>query len=86
MVGGAFSPSGRRNSGFFNGTTEPAVLARSACRRSASGAPLAASRAGRGLVPAPRASTCTIKEGPAPQLPTPTRCPDLRRRQHAGPL
>jgi hypothetical protein len=29
MVGGAFSPSGRRNSGFFNAPTEPAVLARS---------------------------------------------------------
>jgi hypothetical protein len=28
-VGGSFSPSGRRNSGFFNAPTEPAVLARS---------------------------------------------------------
>ena len=29
MVGGTFSPSGRRSSGFFNAPTEPAVLARS---------------------------------------------------------
>jgi hypothetical protein len=29
MVGGHFSPSGRRNTGFFNAPTEPAVLARS---------------------------------------------------------
>ena len=30
MVGASFSPSGRRNSGFFTAPTEPAVLARSA--------------------------------------------------------
>ena len=40
MVGGAFSPSGRRNSGFFNAPTEPAVLARSGLPPQSAAAPL----------------------------------------------
>jgi len=42
MVGGTFSPSGRRNSGFFNAPTEPAVLARSGLPPPSGGVPLAA--------------------------------------------
>jgi hypothetical protein len=41
MVGGAFSPSGRRNSGFFNAPTEPAVLARSGLPPPSGAGPLA---------------------------------------------
>jgi len=40
MVGGTFSPSGRRNSGFFNAPTEPAVLARSGLPPPSAGVPL----------------------------------------------
>ncbi len=40
MVGGNFSPSGRRNSGFFNAQTEPAVLARSGLPPPSGGVPL----------------------------------------------
>jgi len=40
MVGGSFSPSGRRNSGFFNAPTEPAVLARSGLPPPSAGMPL----------------------------------------------
>ena len=40
MVGGAFSPSGRRNSGFFNAPTEPAVLARSGLPPQSAATPL----------------------------------------------
>jgi hypothetical protein len=42
MVGGAFSPSGRRTTGFFNAPTEPAVLARSGLPPPSGGAPLSA--------------------------------------------
>jgi hypothetical protein len=44
MVGGTFSPSGRRNSGFFNAPTEPAVLARSGLPPPSGGVPLDAQR------------------------------------------
>jgi hypothetical protein len=44
MVGGTFSPSGRRNSGFFNAPTEPAVLARSGLPPPSGGVPLNAQR------------------------------------------
>jgi hypothetical protein len=44
MVGGSFSPSGRRNSGFFNAPTEPAVLARSGLPPPSAGVPLDAQR------------------------------------------
>ena len=40
MVGGTFSPSGRRTSGFFNAPTEPAVLARSGLPPPSAEAPL----------------------------------------------
>ena len=40
MVGGAFGPSVRRNSGFFNAPTEPAVLARSGLPPPSSETPL----------------------------------------------
>jgi hypothetical protein len=42
MVGGSFSPSGRRTTGFFNAPTEPAVLARSGLSPPSSHVPLAA--------------------------------------------
>ena len=42
MVGGGFSPSGRRTTGFFNAPTEPAVLARSGLPPPSSNVPLAA--------------------------------------------
>jgi hypothetical protein len=41
MVGGSFSSSGRRTTGFFNAPTEPAVLARSGLPTSSGGEPLA---------------------------------------------
>jgi hypothetical protein len=41
MVGGSFSPSGRRTSGFFNAPTEPAVLARSGLPPPSGNGPLA---------------------------------------------
>jgi hypothetical protein len=44
MVGGSFSPSGRRNSGFFNAPTEPAVLARSGLPPPSADVPLDAQR------------------------------------------
>ncbi len=44
MVGGTFSPSGRRSSGFFNAPTEPAVLARSGLPPPSAGVPLDAQR------------------------------------------
>ena len=44
MVGGTFSPSGRRNSGFFNAPTEPAVLARSGLPPPSAGVPLGVQR------------------------------------------
>jgi hypothetical protein len=44
MVGGTFSPSGRRNSGFFNAPTEPAVLARSGLPPPSASVPLEAQR------------------------------------------
>ena len=44
MVGGTFSPSGRRNTGFFNAPTEPAVLARSGLPPPSGGVPLDAQR------------------------------------------
>ncbi len=44
MVGGTFSPSGRRSSGFFNAPTEPAVLARSGLSPPSAGVPLDAQR------------------------------------------
>ena len=42
MVGGAFSTSGRRTTGFFNAPTEPAVLARSGLPPPSSNVPLVA--------------------------------------------
>ena len=53
MVGGTFSPSGRRTTGFFNAPTEPAVLARSGLPPPSANVPLDAQREGLPDLPLP---------------------------------
>ena len=67
MVGDAFSPSGRRNSGFFNAPTEPAVLARSGLPPPSQWRALGSGRAGRAARLAAPARPATWATRPRPQ-------------------
>lgn len=72
MVGGNFSPSGRRTPEFFNAPTEPAVLARSGLPPPSGKTPLDISAdALPALPPLPDLDIAAVAEAPAPVFSTP---------------
>jgi hypothetical protein len=83
MVGGTFSASGRRTSGFFDAPTEPAVLARSGLPPPSGGMPLGTPDALPALPPLPDLDLGSAEPAPQPAAP-PSSAPGLSPLSLAG--